>query len=115
SPAVYSGDYYHSLIPVLVPKDGSNLPAIFAFSASDELRNAAHGANQSLSIDNGYFEKFEFDLDHWTKIAEEQYPNGLPQPYSNDPTQWIFHGHPCGSVRSEERRVGKACRSQWSP
>jgi hypothetical protein len=31
-------------------------------------------------------------------IADEEYPNGLPEPYSNDPTQWIFHGHPCGSV-----------------
>ena len=23
-------------------------------------------------------------------------------PYSNDPTQWIFHGHPCGSVVWDE-------------
>lgn len=103
SPAVYSGDYYHSLIPVLVPKDESNLPAIFAFATSEELRSAARSANQALSIDNGYFEKFEFDLVHWSKVAEEQYPNGVPHPYSNDPTQWIFHGHPCGSVIWEEQ------------
>ena len=31
-------------------------------------------------------------------MAKEKYPNGLPEPYSNDPTQWIFHSHPCGSV-----------------
>ena len=29
-------------------------------------------------------------------------PNGLPKPYSDDPTQWIFHGHPCGSVVWDE-------------
>src|SRR5699024_7639660 len=29
-------------------------------------------------------------------------PNGLPEPYTNDPTQWIFHGHPCGSVIWDE-------------
>ncbi|QWZ55588.1 MULTISPECIES: hypothetical protein [Gammaproteobacteria] len=37
-------------------------------------------------------------------VAEEKYPNGLPQPYSNDPTQWIFHGHPCGSVVWDEQK-----------
>ncbi|MEA3280071.1 MAG: N-6 DNA methylase [Thermodesulfobacteriota bacterium] len=94
SPALYCGDFYHSLIPVLIPKRNDDLPAILAFAISDDLRNAARNANQALSIDNGYFEKFEFDLDHWTKVAKEQYPNGLPKPYSNDPTQWIFHGHP---------------------
>ena len=31
-------------------------------------------------------------------MAEERYPHGLPKPYSDDPTQWIFHGHPCKSV-----------------
>lgn len=35
-----------------------------------------------------------FDLAHWQQIAAERYPNGLPEPYSDDPTQWIFHGHP---------------------
>jgi hypothetical protein len=45
-----------------------------------------------------------FDLDHWTKIAEEKYPNGLPKPYTDDPTQWIYHGHPCGSVIWDEEQ-----------
>ena len=26
-----------------------------------------------------------------------------------------FHGHSLASRRSEERRVGKECRSRWSP
>ena len=38
------------------------------------------------------------------KSAEQQYPNGLPTPYTNDPTQWIFHGHPCGSVIWDEEK-----------
>ena len=42
--------------------------------------------------------KVPFDLDRWIKVAEEKYPNGLPLPFSDDPTQWIFHGHPCRSV-----------------
>jgi hypothetical protein len=96
--SLYQGDYYHSLVPVLIPKLTLNLPAILSFTLSDELNKAARRTNQALSIDNGYFEKFEINIDHWTKVAKEKYPHGLPQPYSDDPTQWIFHGHPCGSV-----------------
>ncbi|MDN7965899.1 hypothetical protein QZM92_28530, partial [Burkholderia multivorans] len=36
------------------------------------------------------------------QVAAQRYPNGLPKPYSDDPTQWIFHGHPCGSVIWDE-------------
>ncbi|MEI7838100.1 MAG: SAM-dependent DNA methyltransferase, partial [Planctomycetota bacterium] len=33
-------------------------------------------------------------LAHWQKVAEEKYPDGLPEPESDDPTQWLFHGWP---------------------
>jgi len=60
--------------------------------------------SQKLNVTNASLVKVPFDLDHWTKIAEEKYPNGLPTPYTNDSTQWIFHGHPCGSVFWDEEQ-----------
>ena len=48
------------------------------------------------------FTKVPFDLERWQAVAAEKYPNGLPEPFSDDPTQWIFHGHPCGSVVWDE-------------
>ena len=50
-----------------------------------------------------HWSKVPFDLARWSQVAEQRYPNGLPKPYSDDPTQWIFHGHPCGSVVWDER------------
>jgi hypothetical protein len=113
SPALYCGDFYHSLIPVLIPKRNDDLSAILSFAISDDLRNAARNANQALSIDNGYFEKFEFDLDHWTKVAVEKYPNGLPKPYSDDPTQWIFHGHPAKSEHPLQVAMARLLGYRW--
>jgi hypothetical protein len=55
--------------------------------------------DQTIKVTNATLVKVPFDLDYWTKVAEEKYPNGLPKPYSDDPTQWIFHGHP---ARSDE-------------
>ena len=38
--------------------------------------------------------KVPFDLAHWQKVAAKKYPDGLPEPESDDPTQWLFHGRP---------------------
>jgi hypothetical protein len=54
------------------------------------------------------------DLNHWRRVAHERYPNGLPEPYSDDPTQWLFHGHPCGSVvwsETEKRLIHDSLRT----
>lgn len=101
-PSVYEGNYFHSLIPTLIPKDEMHLAAIWSFAESDSLKESLREMNQALSVDNGYFERFQVDIDHWIKNASIQYPNGLPNSYTNDPTQWIFHGHPCASVVWDE-------------
>ena len=44
-------------------------------------------------VTNATFLKVPFDIDYWTKVAKLKYTKGLPKPYSQDPTQWIFHGH----------------------
>ena len=89
---------------VIVPNDNSHLPAIWCFCSSPEYNEAVRRIDQKLNVTNATLVKVPFDLDHWTKIATERYPNGLPKPYSNDPTQWIFHGHPCGSVVWDEQK-----------
>ena len=58
--------------------------------------------DSKLNVTNATLAKVPFDLAHWQGVAAEQYPNGLPEPYSDDPTQWLFHGHPCASVVWDE-------------
>ena len=86
----------------VVPKDLGHLPAVWCFCSSLEYNEEVRRIDQALKVTNATLTKVPFDLDHWTKVASERYPNGLPHPYSDDPTQWIFHGHPCGSVVWDE-------------
>ena len=79
-----------------------HLPAIWCFCSSPEYHEAVRRIDQSLKVTNATLVQVPFDLDRWTQVARERYPNGLPRPYSDDPTQWIFHGHPCGSVVWDE-------------
>ena len=89
---------------VVAPKDSAQLPAIWCFCSSPKYNKAVRRIDQSLKVTNATLVKVPFDLDHWTKVAAEQYPNGLPKPYTDDPTQWVFHGHPCGSVVWDEEK-----------
>ena len=97
-PTRYTGEYFPNIVPVVVPHNNDNLSAVYCFCVSGQLEDALRAFNPKLSVDNGYFGKVEFDIDRWRQVATEKYPNGLPEPYTDDPTQWIFHGHPCGSV-----------------
>jgi hypothetical protein len=98
----YTGYKFDGNLNVLVLKETTHLPAIWAFCRSTEFHYEIRKIDQKISLTNATLGKIPFDLESWQKVADEQYPNGLPQPYTNDPTQWIFHGHPCGSVIWDE-------------
>jgi len=99
-PFLYTGEIFDDNICPICPKDESIIPAIWTYVESGEYHEKVRTVDQKLNVTAATLTKVPFDLDHWTKIAQEKYPNGLPQPYSNDPTQWLFHGHPCGRVQS---------------
>jgi hypothetical protein len=83
---------------VITPKDSINLLAIAAFVTDPVFPTEVRKVDQALSVTESSFLKVPFDLGCWTKVARQKYPHGLPKPYSDDPTQWVFHGHPCRSV-----------------
>jgi len=87
---------------LVAPKTEEHIVAIWEYVSSDTFLTNVRKLNQKLSVAETTFEKVGFDLEYWQKVANEKYPNGLPKPYSDDPTQWIFHGHPCGSVVWDE-------------
>ncbi len=100
----FSSRRFHQNVAVIVPHDPTHLPAVWAFCSSLEYATAVREFDQSLKVTNAALVKVPFDPDHWTAVAAERYPNGLPEPYSDDPTQWIFHGDPCGSVVWDEEK-----------
>lgn len=105
SASLYMRTKFDNNAATISPQDLKSTCAIWCFCSSEYFNEAVRKIDQKLNVTNATLVKVPFDLDHWTKVAKEKYPNGLPQPYSEDPTQWIFHGHPCGSVLwSEENK-----------
>ena len=100
--AIYEGELFDNNVAVLIPKIPNIQLPLYTFCESSHFVDEIRKNNQKMSVETGYLLSVPFDLDYWQKVAAEKYPNGLPRPYSDDPTQWIFHGHPCGSVVWDE-------------
>ncbi len=100
----FSGDVFGDHVAPIVPENEEHVPAIWCFASSEDFANEVRKIDSTLKASVGSFVKVPFDLDHWARVASMEYPRGLPRPYSDNPTQWIFHGHPCGSVIWDENQ-----------
>ena len=110
---LYFGTLYDKMAVVLQPKDAANLPALWAFCCSDNYHDAVRAVSQNVAVATAALAQVPFDLAHWQKVAEEKYPNGLPKPFSSDPTQWLFNGHPAGSNQPLHVAVARLLGYQW--
>ena len=95
---LYDGEVFDDNVGILASHDEGSVAPVFCFCASGAHRTLLRRIDQKLNVTAATLVKVPFDLDHWKKIAADRYPHGLPEPYSDDPTQWIFHGDPCRSV-----------------
>ena len=100
-------------VSALVPKRNEFLLPIWCFVSSDEYHAAVRRINQKLNVTNATLAKVHFDLPRWQKVAEEKYPQGLPKPHSNDPTQWLFVGHPKCSENRLQIAVARMLGYRW--
>lgn len=98
---------------VIIPKDKKDLAAIWTYCSNPQFNKEVRKIDQTLKVTNASLTKVPFDLKHWQKVAEEKYPNGLPLPYSDDPTQWLFHGHPLISDNPLQVSMGRLLGYRW--
>jgi len=104
---------FTSEITVLIPKVNINNTAVYTYILSDEYEYELRKIDQNLAISTGSVGKVPFDLEHWQKVAAEKYPNGLPKPYSDDPTQWLFHGHPIKTDNPLQVALARVMGYSW--
>ncbi len=109
----YCGALYDNNTGVIVPNDPLHLAAIWCFCSAPVFTEAVRRIDQKMNVTNATLVKVPFDLAHWQKVATERYPNGLPKPYSDDPTQWIFHGHPNPATDPLQVAVARLLGYHW--
>jgi len=110
---IYSGEIFDDSVAPLIPEQPASLPAIYAFCLSNEFKEAVRRINHQPKVIPGALTKVPFDLVHWQKVAAEKYPNGLPKPFSSDPIQWLFNGHPRESDHPLHVAVARLLGYRW--
>ena len=109
----YSGGPFHKNTAALVPNNPGDLAAVWSYCQSPDFNQAVRAIDRSLKVTSSTIAKVPFDLEHWTKVAAEQYPDGLPEPHSDDPTQWLFKGTIPGSTAPLQVAVARLLGYRW--
>jgi hypothetical protein len=91
---MYTGSAFDNNCSILIAKEPENTAALWSFCTTPGYVDLIKLLNPKVSVTDNTFVQVPFDLAHWQEVAAEKYPNGLPEPYSDEPTQWLFHGHP---------------------
>ena len=110
---LYTGDKFDTNVAIILPNNREHLPAVWAFCVSPEFNAAVRDIDAAIKVTNATLVKVPFDLERWQSIAEEQWPSGLPEPYSDDPTQWLFQGTPPDSTDPLQVALARLMGYQW--
>jgi len=109
----YFGQKYDNSLAVITPLHVPDLPALFTFCRSEQYSEKVREISPGMYITNQSLVKIPFDLSYWQGIAEDLYADGLPRPFSNDPTQWLFSGNPVDSEYPLQVAVVRLLGYRW--
>ncbi len=89
---LFNGELFDDNTVVIIPNDHKDFGRIWQLCSSQGYNDLVRKIDQSSKV-RGALLRVPF-APHPRKLV----PQEFFMPYSSDPTQWIFHGHPCGAV-----------------
>lgn len=111
--SLYCGEFFNDASSPMIPFDSNDLLPLWAYLSSPEFAPLVRRINSKVVVSPGYLVKVPFDLERWRAVAAEKYPQGLPQPISDDPTQWLFKGVPASSREPLQVAVARLTGFRW--
>ena len=109
----YSGDLFDNSSTAVIPRDPADLLPLFCYLGSDAFREALRQIAPKMSVEVATVQLVPFDVDSWRRTASERFPDGLPEPRSYDPTQWLFDGCPDTSTEPLQVAVARLLGYPW--
>ncbi|MGV1903290.1 hypothetical protein ACQZ6V_23710 [Agrobacterium sp. 22-3674b3] len=113
--SIYTGSKFFDTVSVIIPKQDQDLLPLYALISDEKFGEIVRGVDRALSVTDSSFEKVPFDREHWEGQAKALFPDGLPEPFSTDPTQWLYHGHPANADKGTAIHIALArfCGYRW--
>jgi hypothetical protein len=103
----YYGERFDNNLICVLPLTQEDLRGLWNYCSSDDYKAAVRELDQKLSLTNATACKVGVNLDDW------QSGDGIPKPFSSDPTQWVFNGHPKGSDSPLHVAIARLVGYRW--
>lgn len=87
---LYLGELYDGNVAPVVPHNATALKLLWSFCSTGAYFEEIRKLDAKMNITNGTFLKVPFD----PADSMDDAVQALPEPQSDDPTQWLFHGRP---------------------
>jgi hypothetical protein len=110
---LYGGNIHDKITAAVIPHNPDHLLALWSYLSSPDYRGNLRKVNQKMIVVTGTLVQVPFDLCYWQAVAAEKYPNGLPRPHSDDPTQWLFKGDIASSTDPLQVAVARLLGFRW--
>ncbi len=110
---LHLGYKHYKTVGVVIPSDPRTIASLWAFCSSEDYARSVRQIDKSLKVAPKSLVKVPFNAERWQQVAAERYPDGLPKPYSDDPTQWLFHGHPQPATDPLQVAVARLAGYRW--
>lgn len=107
----YSGELFDNNTVVLVAKNDIDGPALVHFVLSEEYPSSVRLIDANVRVADKTMLKVPFDVERWRQVAEDCGP--LAEPWSDDPTQWLFEGRPEESAAPLQVAIGRLVGYRW--
>lgn len=108
---LFTGEIYAQSCCVIVPKLESDVSAIWNFAASGELALRLREIDPGVAVTVRTVLAVPFDRTEWASSDSDL--QLITSPYSDDPTQWIFHGHPKPATDPLQVAVARLLGYRW--
>jgi len=112
-PSIYLGFAFDQNCSVITAKNKNDILSIASFILSKNYHDDIRIIDQALKVTSATTVKCNFDKDYWDKNINPLFNDGWPLPYSDDPTQWLFHGHPIKTDNPLQVAIARVLGYRW--
>jgi hypothetical protein len=97
----------------VIPNSDVDLKTLWVFCTSEYYRQEVRKLSKKILMPSSALWSVPCDVTYWKQIAAARFPDGLPDPESDDPTQWLFHGSPAASQWSLQVAAARLLGYRW--
>ncbi|EOU9506973.1 SAM-dependent DNA methyltransferase [Pseudomonas aeruginosa] len=107
---IYTGEIYAQSACVIIPNDEVNIGPLWRYAKSGALEENLRKIDSSLAVSVKTVLAVPFDPEEWSVGSAQDL---LDEVYTDDPTQWIFHGHPQPATEPLHVAVARLLGYHW--